>query len=377
LLVDVASSVSAGGARRRPPATSVARYVAAGMAAHETQPHALPRPPRLSIGRVLLLLVTGLCLYLFFPSIAEVFEAWNKLGEVHPAAIPVILLLEVASFACVWVLQRIALRTHSWFPIITTQLAGNMFNRITPGGGATGTALQARMLVDAGFDPTKAATGLTIQSLMITAAVVVMPVFALPAIIAGTTVPGSLADAAWIGVVLFAVMAGFFALMLGSDRPLRAVARWIEWMVNHLRFRRPPMEGLPDRVLKARDEIRRTLGERWLEAVATAVGRWLFEYLVLLVTLYAIGASPDMWLVLLAFVAASVLGMIPLSPGGLGFVEAGLAATLALSGITTAEAVLATLVFRLVSFWLPIPVGGVAWWLFRRRYPRARPVGTA
>jgi uncharacterized protein (TIRG00374 family) len=79
-----------------------------------------------------------------------------------------------------------------------------------------------------------------------------------------------------------------------------------------------------------------------------------------------------MWLVLLAFVAASLLGMIPFSPGGLGFVEAGLAATLALSGITTGQAVLATLVFRLVSFWLPIPIGFAAWWVFRRRYPRAR-----
>jgi hypothetical protein len=64
--------------------------------------------------------------------------------------------------------------------------------------------------------------------------------------------------------------------------------------------------------------------------------------------------------------------MIPFTPGGLGFVEAGLVGTLALSGITTAQAVLATLVFRLVSFWLPIPIGFAAWWMFRRRYPRAR-----
>ena len=96
-----------------------------------------------------------------------------------------------------------------------------------------------------------------------------------------------------------------------------------------------------------------------MQAVGAAVGRWLFEYLVLLVTLYGIGARPDIWLVLMAFVAASLLGMIPFTPGGLGFVEAGLAGTLALSGITTAEALLATLVFRLVSFWLPMPVGVV------------------
>ena len=55
------------------------------MAARESAASA-PTRPRFSVGRVLLLAVTALCLYLFAPSIAEVFEAWNKLGEVHPAA---------------------------------------------------------------------------------------------------------------------------------------------------------------------------------------------------------------------------------------------------------------------------------------------------
>jgi uncharacterized protein (TIRG00374 family) len=329
-----------------------------------------PSRPRWSIGRVLLLLVTGFSLYLFAPSIAEVFEAWDKLGEVHPAAIPVLLACEAGSFVCVWVVQRIALRTHGWFVVSTTQLAGNAFNRITPGGGTTGTALQASMLTDAGFDGAKAAAGLTAQSLLITAAVIVMPVFALPAIFAGTSVPGSLVDALWIGLALFLGMAALGALLLATRRPVVWLGDTIQRLAN-LGRRRDPITNLGQRLLVERDEIRTTMGSRWLEAVAASVGRWAFEYFVLLVTLYAIGADPNPWLVLLAFVAASVLGMVPFTPGGLGFVEAGLTATLALSGITTAEAVLATLVFRLVSFWLPMPIGLVSTWVFRRRYPRS------
>jgi uncharacterized protein (TIRG00374 family) len=60
--------------------------------------------------------------------------------------------------------------------------------------------------------------------------------------------------------------------------------------------------------------------------------------------------------------------MIPITPGGLGFVEAGLTGTLALAGISAGAAVVATLAYRLVSFWAPIPLGGVAYWLFGRRY---------
>jgi len=326
--------------------------------------------PRWSVGRALLLTITGICLYLFAPSIAEVFAAWDKLGNVHPVAIPFILAAEVASFASMWVLQRIALRTHGWFAVINTQLASNSFNRVTPGGGATGTALQVRMLSDAGFDSAKSAAGLTAQSLLVAAVLVTMPVFALPAIIAGTNVPGSLADAVWIGLVVFVAIAGLGALLLATHRPVELIGDGIQHAVNLFRRHRPPVRDLGRRLLTERDDIRSTMGSRWVEAVAAAVGRWAFEYLALLLTLYAIDATPNPWLVLLAFVAASTLGMIPFSPGGLGFVEAGLTATLALSGVSAGEAVLATLVFRLVSFWLPLPIGLGAGWLFRRRYPR-------
>ena len=61
--------------------------------------------------------------------------------------------------------------------------------------------------------------------------------------------------------------------------------------------------------------------------------------------------------------------LIPFTPGGLGFVEAGLIGMLTLAGVSAGAAAVATLAYRLVAFWLPIPAGGVAWLLFRRRYP--------
>ncbi len=72
---------------------------------------------------------------------------------------------------------------------------------------------------------------------------------------------------------------------------------------------------------------------------------------------------------------AGVLGTIPLTPGGVGFVEVGLAATLGLAGVGAAEATTAVLAYRLVSFWLPIPVGLVAGAVFTRRYGSKRRAG--
>jgi hypothetical protein len=85
-----------------------------------------------------------------------------------------------------------------------------------------------------------------------------------------------------------------------------------------------------------------------------------------------VGANPHPSLVLLAYTSAELLALVPFTPGGLGFVEAGLAGTLTLAGVPGGDALAATLLYRLVSYWLPLPAGGVAYALFRRRYEGLR-----
>jgi uncharacterized membrane protein YbhN (UPF0104 family) len=51
-----------------------------------------------------------------------------------------------------------------------------------------------------------------------------------------------------------------------------------------------------------------------------------------------------------------------------------LVGTLTLAGVPGPEALAATLLYRLVSYWLPIPLGGVAYLLFRRHYAKATSV---
>ena len=110
------------------------------------------------------------------------------------------------------------------------------------------------------------------------------------------------------------------------------------------------------------------LGANWWRALLFSAGRWVLDYLTLLAALTAVHASPRPSTVLLAFCAAQFLGTLPLTPGGLGFVEAGLTGTLVLAGVGTGAAVVATLAYRMVSFWLPIPAGAIAAVIHRRRY---------
>jgi uncharacterized protein (TIRG00374 family) len=329
------------------------------------------------VRRLIFLAVAGIGLYIVWPSLMSVFSSWPRLRDLSPWWFVAMFLLEVASFGCAWALVRVSLHSHVWFRIASSQLAGNAVSRVLPGGAATGGALQFQMLVGSGgMDATRVATGLTVASIISTATLFALPLLTVPVMVWGAPVPRELRSAALLGIGLSVLMIGTGALLLTTERPLRWIGRVIQRVANTVRRTRPPVEGLPDRLVRERDLVRDHLGSRWWVAVLAAVGNWLFDLAALLAALVALGTRPRPSLVLLAYVVAAVLGMIPITPGGLGFVEAGLTATLVLAGVSAGNAAIATLAYRLVSYWLPLPVGLLAYGLYRRRYG-GRPLDAA
>jgi uncharacterized protein (TIRG00374 family) len=322
--------------------------------------------------------LTGIGLYVVWPSLAAVFSSGPQLRNVNPLWGVPIVLAEVASFACMWALLRLALDVKPWFPVATAQLAGNAFSRIVPGGAAAGGALQFDMLRQAGIGTTWAATSVTAVSLISTATLLGLPVISIVSIlITGASVERNLFRVGSIAVVvcLGAIAGG--AVLLFADRPLLWLGEVIQKARNRVLRKRAPVEDLPDRFVDERDLIRRVLGAGWWQALIYSAGNWLLDLMALLIALAAVGAEPRASVVLLAYVVAAFLGMIPITPGGLGFVEAGLLGTLALAGIGTDQALLATLLYRLAAYWLPIPAGAVAYVLAGRKYGRPMHVDKA
>jgi uncharacterized protein (TIRG00374 family) len=329
---------------------------------------ALPERPKLvTPGRVIMLFLALIGLYVVWPSLVATFGSVNELKHVAPGWFVVMVAAEVVSYICIWLLIGLCLESSRYFVIGTAQVVGNAVSKVVPGGSPVGAAMQYRMLVGAGMDPTRIGTGLAAASLINIATLFALPVLALPAIVGGVAVDRGLSRAAVLGVALFVLLVGGGAVLLLLDKPIGAVARTIERIHNLLLRRRPKMTGLGERLTAERDAVRTTLGKQWAQAILRSAGNVLFDYLALLAALVASGARPTASLVLLAYVASVVLGMIPITPGGLGFVEAGLAAMLVLAGVPGPAATLATLAYRLVSYWGPILAGPFAYALFQRR----------
>ena len=331
------------------------------------------------VKRSLFIAFTGIVLYFVAPSVLAVFHSWPRLATLNLLWFIPAIVAEGGHFACTFALQRIALRTKAWFAVITAQLAGNAISLTVPGGAAAGAAVQFRMLGTAGMDPTESVAGLTAFSFLGIGGLLALPVFVLPVVLFGTPVASGLTDAAWVGVVGFVLFTGFGALVMATDAPLLWAGRVAQAVRNRVLKKRDPIEGLPERLLEQRNVIRAVLGQQWWQATLLSVGRLLLDYLCLLFCVRAVGAHPHPSLILLAYAVAGVIGLIPITPGGIGIVEASLAGFLALAGLDGAQAVLATLAYRLASYWIPMAAGPIAYGAFKYRYrdrgPSPQPTG--
>jgi len=317
------------------------------------------RPTKQFVKRAIWLAVTAVSVYLVVPSVIEVFSSWPELERLRSGSLAIMSVLMLLSLVCFWILLGLCLDSRKWSLMAMSQLASAAVARIVPGGAATATAVQYRLIRDAGVSTERAATGLTVVTVLNFAVLFSLPVFAAPALLFGPPIASLLLRAAIVGIICFVAMAIAGGVFLLWDRPLILLGRAIDMIVR--RFGRSDPEASPraDRLLEARDLLRANLADQWFWVVLASFGKWGFEYFALVMAVRGVGHDDLSTILLLAF------SRIPFTPGGLGFVEAGLTGTLVMAGLSAGDAVLATLAFRLVSYWLPIPFGALAYGLHR------------
>ncbi len=336
-------------------------------------PNAAPTPQkplwRRILPRAIALLLTGIVLYFFFPTVVEFFSQTHRLASVEWWWYGIMAILMAGSFVAAWELTRAALPNVSLFLSGTAQLVSNALAKVIPGGAVAAGATYYQMLSVSGVPKGAAVTGLAAGTFISNLVLFSLPAIALLIAAISAPIPDGLLPVAIAGSVLFALMFAVVFVLVKFDGVLlfvgRIVARIVGWLAR--KFNKEwtsTAQGWLDR----RNEVIEALGTRWKIALSTAVLNWLLDYAVLVAALFAIGADPRPSLVLVAFAGSAVLAMIPITPGGIGFVEVGLSAMLVAAGVPGPDAALATLVFRLFQFWLPIPAGLVAYILFKRRY---------
>ena len=164
-----------------------------------------------------------------------------------------------------------------------------------------------------------------------------------------------------------------FGLILRSDPLARSIGKALGGLVSRLRrfVRRSPVTDWDQRAAAFRSETIGLLRHRWLQLTLATIVSHLSLYAVLLVTLrnVGVGQASLSWIqVLAAFAFVRLISALPITPGGVGVVELGYVAamTLGMDDQTTAQVVAAILVFRAITYALPIPLGALSYVVWRR-----------
>lgn len=304
----------------------------------------LPRLARVDRRTVLTLAALTAAVWALLPQIGKSGDLWDQLPQANRFDLALAAIASLLTYVGATVAMKGAVAED--LPTLRTaeaQVASSFTNRVTP-AKVGGMALNGRWLVKEGLTSPAAAAALSVNAIA-----------GLLAHIALTVV-----TIVWAGKV------GLGDLELPSTRSLLLGVLLIVATVGAT-YAIPPLRELVrhrvfPRARQSMDAVRE-VGRR-PGRLAMVFGGSAFVsccYIAALaLSLRAVGASVPLSTVALVYLAGSALASAAPTPGGLGATEAVFAAALVTTGASREMAVPAVLLYRFVTFWLPILPGWIA-----------------
>jgi uncharacterized protein (TIRG00374 family) len=313
-------------------------------------------------------------LYVLLPQVAGLEDTWERIEHGSPYWLFLALLFTLGMFAAyVAIFRGVFSRAEGaerldWRASYQITMAGLAASRIFAAGGAGGLVLTAWALRRAGMRR-RLVADMTLAFLVIT----YLP-YAAALIVCGLGLrlglfPGS--DPFGVTVVpaiLAMIIAGvwFILALVPTDLERRLgdfakrrgrLGRWAQKAANLPAAASAGMR-LAFAHVRSRDP-----------AILGAIGFWAFQVLVLWAAFRAFGDSPPAAVLVQAFFVGMLGNLLPL-PGGVGGVEGGMIAALVAFNVDAGLAVVAVLVYRALTFWLPMLPGVIAYFQLRRTVQR-------
>jgi uncharacterized protein (TIRG00374 family) len=159
---------------------------------------------------------------------------------------------------------------------------------------------------------------------------------------------------ALVALAIFVVIVTGFAVGLSSEPLARRIGDRAARATNALSrlLRRAPVKWNGEVFARFRAETIELIRQRWVFLTVATLANHFTVFLVFVASVRGVGISTAHVTLVEAFAAwalARVLGSIPLTPYGVGFVELGLTGALVAFGAGSAEAVAATLIYRFLT----------------------------
>ena len=328
-----------------------------------------------------LVLVVGIFYFLFKRiDFADVWAEIRAMTWLELTILLAIALWNLVTYVFVW-------RTVTIPPLalgrgmVMTQSTTAVSNTV-PGGAAIGIGMTYSMMGQWGYSRSRTTTAVLVSGVWNSFIKLALPVFALAVVALQSRVSSARVIAALVGLAGLAAAVVVFGLMLHSEEQARQVGLRAGRIASRLLalVRRPPVAGWEIATVKFRARTVELLRHGWIPITAASLLSHLSLYLVLLVALRQVGVSEAevSWAEVLAvFAFARLATAVPFTPGGAGVVEAVLIGGLVAGGGEADQVTAAVLVYRALTWALPIVVGiGCYLWWRRQRQAASRPAAS-
>jgi uncharacterized protein (TIRG00374 family) len=313
----------------------------------------VPKPLRHALVAFLCLLIIEVFVW---PAITSAKKSLALLRHVNVVWMLAGVVVEAGALLAYALLTRTVLPSDGpdLWTIARVDMSTLAVSHVIPGGTASSTGLGYRLLTGLGVRGADAGFALGSQGI---GSALVLNVLLWVALVVSIPIDGvhkGYVTVALVGVLLLILLAAIvYLLTIGEDvaaRVIRAAAK--------------PIPRLhPDRI----EEVIKRIGQRLRDlgtdrlllrrSLMWAALNWLLDAFCLWCFVAAFGSYISPIDLFVAYAVGNVLAAIPVTPGGLGIVEAAVSAALVGFGLTKGVATLAVIGWRLVNFWLPIPVG--------------------
>jgi undecaprenyl-diphosphatase len=302
------------------------------------------------VRRVLLLLAALFAIHILLPMVGQGESAWDAVRHGQWGWIVAVVVTSAVTYLAAAVAlmggagRRLALG-RTW----AAQVAAAFTNRLAP-AGIGGMTTNVRFLDAAGVDRPEAVAAVGLDSLAgflvhLVSVIAIVPL--LGATQAQLRVSGpDLPDNWWQLVIVVAVL---------------VTAGLIRWGAQLRRRAAPP-------VREALHALATTMRNPRAGAalIGGSMGVTAGYALALVFAARATGVALPMATITAVYLGGAAVAAVAPTPGGLGALEAALVAGLTAAGAASGPAVAAVLVYRLITFWLPILPGFFAYRALRR-----------
>lgn len=298
-----------------------------------------------------------------FPQFANYGQAWSAITSM--ALLPAVALGVATVFnviVYVWPFQAAVPGLSFGHAFVVRQTSFTISN-VVPAGGALGLGVQEAMLHSYGVSNDRATAAVGVTALWNVLVTMGLPVLAMVVLLLTGQSKASWLGVAALGVVLIVVILGALTLVFRSDALARRLGDLAERPAQALlgAFGKHRELHVADAISSFRSSTVDLVRSRWVSITWTNLLLQLAQFAILFIALVGIQASATTKVTpaqaLVAFALARLGSFIPITPGGLGTVDAAMTTLLSGFGASNTNAVAAVLVWRALSYFPQVFIG--------------------